>query len=237
MSNRIIQLRMAPQTTAARASTPRPWRRLDRERILRIACAIADEEGPAAVTMRRLGAELGVDPTAVYHWFASKRDLQIAMGDQYFGAILDVYRDDATWRENLTASARLGRRIYMINPGLRDALAKVPDVSPHLTRVTERELGLLRSAGLSEREAALAHHALDDLVTGSGLFLAMAPELADPVERDGFRRYTAGLPAREYPNSVALSRYMFGDVDDVFEFQLQLLFDGIEHRTRHHKEP
>lgn len=187
--------------------------------------------------MRRLGAELGVDPTAVYHWYASKRDLQIAMADQYFGAILQVYSEEAGWRENLSASARLGRRIYMINPGLRDALARVPDVSPYLTRVTERELGLLRSAGLSEQEAALAHHALDDLVTGSGLFLAMAPELADPTERAGFRRYTAGLPTDEYPNSVAIAEHMFGDVDEVFEFQLELLFDGIELRTRHNKEP
>jgi AcrR family transcriptional regulator len=186
--------------------------------------------------MRRLGAELGVDPTAVYHWFGSKRDLQIAMADQYFGAIIEVYRDDATWRENLSASARLGRRIYMLNPGLRDALARVPDISPHLTRVTEHELGLLRSAGLSASEAALAHHALDDLVTGSGLFLAMAPELADPGERVGFRRYTAGLPADEYPNSVAIAEHMFGDVDEIFEFQLELLFDGIEHRTRDDKE-
>jgi AcrR family transcriptional regulator len=225
---------VAPQTTARRTAHPRPWRRLDRERIVRTACRIADEEGPAAVTMRRLGAELDVDPTAVYHWFASKRDLQIAMGDQYFGAILEVYSDDAGWRENLSASARLGRRIYTLNPGLRDALARVPDVSPHLARVTERELSLLRSAGLSDREAALAHHALDDLVTGSGLFLAAAPELADPTEREGFRRYTAGLPADEYPTSVAIAEHMFGDVDDVFEFQLELLLDGIEHRT---KEP
>ena len=30
---------------------------------------------------------------------------------------------------------------------------------------------------------------------------------------------------------------MFGDVDEVFEFQLELLFDGIELRTRHNKEP
>ena len=228
---------MAPQTTVSRPSTPRPWRRLDRERIVSTACAIADQEGPAAVTMRRLGAELGVDPTAVYHWFASKRDLQVAMADQHFGAILEVYRDDATWRENVSASARLGRRIYMLNPGLRDALARVPDVSPHLARVTERELGLLRSAGLSEREAALAHHAIDDLVTGSGLFLAVAPELADPAEREGFQRYTAGLPAAEYPNSVALAEHMFGDVDEVFEFQLELLLDGIEHRTKDDKEP
>ena len=96
---------------------------------------------------------------------------------------------------------------------------------------------LLRSAGLSEPEAALAHHALDDLVTGSGLFLAVAPELADPEERAEFRRYTAGLPADEYPTSVAIAGYMFGDVDDVFEFQLELLLDGIEHRTREPKEP
>jgi AcrR family transcriptional regulator len=211
---------------AEASGRPRP--RLDREQIVRAACAIGEREGAAAVTMRRLGTELAADPTAVYHWFASKGDLFAAMADHYFSEILDAYRDDHGWRENVTASAWAGRQVFRRNPGFLEALAKLPDDSPYLTQIAEREIGYLLQAGLAPADAARAHNALDDLVTGSGLFLAVAPELADPDRRREIREAVAGLPADEYPNSVAVSEHLFGDVDEIFGFQLELLLDGIE---------
>ena len=206
----------------------RPRARLDREQIVRAACTIGEREGASAVTMRRLGTELATDPTAVYHWFASKSDLFAAMADHYFSEILEVYRDDCSWRENVTASAWAGRQVFRRNPGFLQALADLPDDSPCLTRIAEREIGYLLQAGLVPADAARAHHALDDLVTGSGLFLAVAPELADPQRRRDIRNAVAALPAEEYPNSVAVSEHLFGDVDEIFGFQLELLLDGIE---------
>lgn len=211
---------------AAASGRPRP--RLDRDQIVRAACAIGEREGAAAVTMRRLGTELAADPTAVYHWFESKSDLFAAMADRYFSEILDVYRDDRGWRENVTASAWAGRQVFRRNPGFLEALAKLPDDSPYLTRIAEREIGFLLEAGLAPEDAARAHHALDDLVTGSGLFLAVAPELADPGRRREVRNAIAALPPDHYPHSVAVSEHMFGDVDEIFGFQLELLLDGIE---------
>src|SRR5581483_6650539 len=148
---------------------------------------------------RRLGTELAADPSAVYHWFGSKSDLFAAMADRYFSGILDVYRDDAGWRANVTASAWAGRQVFRRNPGFLEALAKLPDDAPYLTRIAEREIGYLLEAGLDPADAARAHHALDDLVTGSGLFLAVAPELAEPTRRAESRRAIAGLPVEEYP--------------------------------------
>jgi AcrR family transcriptional regulator len=206
----------------------RPRARLDREQIVRAACTIGEREGASAVTMRRLGTELAADPTAVYHWFASKSDLFAAMADHYFSEILDVYRDDSSWRENVTASAWAGRQVFRRNPGFLQALADLPDDSPCLTRIAEREIGYLLQAGLAPADAARAHHALDDLVTGSGLFLAVAPELATPERRRDIRNAVAALPAAEYPNSVAVSEHLFGDVDEIFGYQLELLLDGIE---------
>ena len=206
----------------------RPRARLDREQIVRAACTIGEREGASAVTMRRLGTELAADPTAVYHWFASKSDLFAAMADHYFSEILDVYREDSSWRENVTASAWAGRQVFRRNPGFLQALADLPDDSPCLTQIAEREIGYLLQAGLAPEDAARAHHALDDLVTGSGLFLAVAPELADPDRRRDIRNAVAALPAEEYPNSVAVSEHLFGDVDEIFGFQLELLLDGIE---------
>lgn len=50
--------------------------------VLNHAVALLDTQGLAALTMRRLGAELGVQPSAIYHHFASKQALLAAVADE-----------------------------------------------------------------------------------------------------------------------------------------------------------
>jgi AcrR family transcriptional regulator len=45
------------------------------ERIVDAACRIVDRDGLGGLSMRKLGGELGVDPMAVYHHVADKRQL------------------------------------------------------------------------------------------------------------------------------------------------------------------
>ena len=56
----------------ARKDTREP---LSRERVLAAAMAIADAEGIAAVTMRRLAAELGVEAMSLYYHLPGKDGL------------------------------------------------------------------------------------------------------------------------------------------------------------------
>ncbi len=56
--------------------------RLDASRIVDAALTIAARDGAPAVTMRRLGAELGVDATAFYRHFRTKDDLLAAMAER-----------------------------------------------------------------------------------------------------------------------------------------------------------
>src|SRR4029079_7952585 len=55
--------------------------RVDADRIVDAALEVANELGLAGMTMRRVGARLGVDPTACYRYFASKDDLMAAIAD------------------------------------------------------------------------------------------------------------------------------------------------------------
>ncbi|MEU3947974.1 TetR family transcriptional regulator [Streptomyces sp. NPDC029526] len=57
---------------ARRASDRGRYGRLSRERVLAAALALVDEEGLSALSMRRLGAELGVEAMALYRYAASK---------------------------------------------------------------------------------------------------------------------------------------------------------------------
>ena len=53
--------------------------RLDADKILTAALAIADRHGLSGMTLRMVGAELGADPTSIYRHFASKEALVAAM--------------------------------------------------------------------------------------------------------------------------------------------------------------
>ena len=56
-----------------RGGRPRLGRELlSRERILGAALRVVDEEGMGALSMRRLGAELGVNPMSIYHHLPDK---------------------------------------------------------------------------------------------------------------------------------------------------------------------
>ena len=53
-----------------------------RSDVLAHAVTLLDTHGLAALTMRRLGAELDVQPSAIYHHFASKQALLAAVADE-----------------------------------------------------------------------------------------------------------------------------------------------------------
>ena len=80
--------------------------RLGRDDIARAALAIADREGFAAVSMRRLAREVGVGTMSLYHYLRTKDDLLELMDDAVMGELLvpaEELPDD--WREALTAIA------------------------------------------------------------------------------------------------------------------------------------
>jgi AcrR family transcriptional regulator len=71
----------SPKSTSPR-STP-----LSVERIVDVACRIVERDGLAGLSMRKLGAELDVDPMAVYHHVADKRELLALVTARTIGAM------------------------------------------------------------------------------------------------------------------------------------------------------
>ena len=53
-----------------------------RSDVLAHAVTLLDTHGLSALTMRRLGAELDVQPSAIYHHFSSKQELLAAVADE-----------------------------------------------------------------------------------------------------------------------------------------------------------
>jgi AcrR family transcriptional regulator len=213
--------------------------RLDASRIVDAALTIATRDGAPAVTMRRLGAELGVDATAFYRHFRTKDQLLAAMAERLMEREVEAFEPGPDWRENLRRLYWAGWRVYRGHPGFAETIARLPENVPTLARIADLILAELRRAGLSRREAALFYHSSVDLVAGTGLFIAIAPRLAEDEGRTAMRHALAQLPAATHPAVHELADELYPPVEDVFTNSVELLLDAIQFRCadqRHEEE-
>ena len=206
--------------------------RLDADKIVTAALAVADRHGLPKMTLRMVGSELGADPTAIYRHFSSKDALVLAMADRLFSDVAAAeYPGD--WRARFTALMRASRDIYSAHPTLVDALANQPEERASIVAVNELSAGCLIEAGLEPARAGLFHQLLTAYVIGSGL-LDAAWQTSGRGAREASRRAYSALDPKAFPNCLAIGNAMFPDADDVLDFATEVFVDAI---TRAAAEP
>ena len=210
---------------AATSTEPAP--RLSRDRLVEACIRIADREGPDAVTLRRLGSELGVDPTAVYRHFRDKDELLVAMADLVLVDVLEGFAPTGSWRADLRELALRARRTYLAHPRLAILVAAADAPLPSESRITELGLGLLRDAGLPDAEAVLAFQAIEGYTAGT----SSLDSVSDSENGEAWRRAYAVLPPQEYPNLSELAGLMYRQDETAFAFGLDLLLEAIAARV------
>src|SRR5262245_10084508 len=146
--------------------------RLDRERILDAAESIAHTEGVGKLTMRRIGRELGVDPTAVYRHFRNKQEMLIGLADRMFGTV-PLLDEGLGWRESVKAELRYALGRYRSHPELAMLLAVQPDDTPNLQVIAEWLLARLAERGLSPEDSARMFQIIENHVVGTGLYYTL----------------------------------------------------------------
>jgi AcrR family transcriptional regulator len=163
-----------------------------REDIVRAARALLEEEGPAALTMRRLGDRLGVRAPSLYKHLSGKDELEDALqraGLDELGA--EVARDAEGAADPLGAAFAAYRRFAVANPDL-------------YRLVTERPLPAGHEPGPGERRGVEVVVAATGSVDGARAAWAFAHgmvhlELADrfPPGADVDAAWQRGLEAFE----------------------------------------
>jgi AcrR family transcriptional regulator len=202
--------------------------RLDRDVIVRAAQRVLDEDGLSGLTVRRIGSELGADPTAIYRHFRGKDELVVELADRAF-ASLPAPDLTLPWQERLRFMLRSALDLYRANPGFALQLSVQPDDTPGLQRVAEQVLATLAEAGLGPRERAVVHQLITNYAVGSGLFISQLT-LDDPGAEaiPAMRRTYAALPPADYPHCVESAPYLFPDQDDVYGLGIDMLIAAIE---------
>jgi AcrR family transcriptional regulator len=203
--------------------------RLDRERILDAAAEIVGNEGLPALTMRRIGAELGADPTAVYRHFRNKREMLTELANRQFATEPEL-DPEAPWQDRVRAWMWHAMRRYRNHLDLGLLLAGQSDDLPSLVRIRERSLGLLTEAGLSLEQAALFSQVIENHVVGCGLFFAVSGWHSSPPHEslEAMRRFYAMLPAGTAPLTREAAPHLCPEPDDVFAYTTDLLIAAVE---------
>lgn len=216
---------------AVRGDTTRPP--LTRERVVRAAVALADREGLDALTMRRLGADLGVQAMSLYKHVANKEEILDAIVASVIAEI-EIPRHGDDWRDAMHRRAKSARQVLTRHAWAIGLLESRRLMGPAVVAYLDAIVGCLRAAGFSIEQAAHAFWLLDCYVYGQVIQeISLSPRASAPPE----------AAARSTPDPVLLEAYpSFAELiehagqhhytlDGEFEHGLELILDSLQ-RTR-----
>lgn len=208
-------------------------------RIVTAALRIADADGLAAMSMRRVADELGVGAMTLYRYVPGKAELLDLMLDTVYGE-LPLHRVEGGWRPRLEAVARANRELYLRHPWLVLVAISRPPLGPHVMAKYEYELSAVEEIGLSDVEMDAVVTLVTGYVHGA---VRGAVEAQQVIQRTGItdeqwwrahEPLLAGIgEAGEFPLATRVGTTVgeeFGapyDSAHSFEFGLARVLDGI----------
>jgi len=195
---------------------------LSRERIVETALALVDAEGIDALSMRRLGAELGVDPMAIYYYVPNKATLLDAIVEAVMSEIdLSCPSPEPPPPELLMIAARAYAAAMLAHVNaLPIVLSRAPSTQVAMKPV-EVMVGILRDGGLSIQEAVAGMNVVAAAVRGYIAMIAAAPEEWTQRELLGT------LSPDEFPNLHEATTQAPQDPEAQFEFGLNAIVRGL----------
>lgn len=216
-------------TRSDRSTEARP--RLTRERVLVAAIELADKGGIDAMSMRKLGQDLGVEAMSLYNHVRNKEDLIDGLIDVVFGEI-GLPQRGIDWKTSMRQRAISAREVLARHPwaiGLMESRTRPGEAT---LRHHDAMIGCLREAGFSIELTAHAYSALDSYIYGFAMQQASLPfsnaeeavEVADNILQQ--------FPTDGYPHltELAMQHVLQPGYDYVHEFTfgLDLILDGLE---------
>jgi len=204
---------------------------LNRERVLRAAIAVADSEGIRALTMRRLGHELGVEAMSLYNHVRNKDDVLDGIVDLVVSDIA-VPPSGTPWRTAMRERALSAHAVLLAHPWAAMQMMSRFNIGPGMTRYLDNTLGRLREGGFSIEGALDAWNTLD-----SHLFGFTLQELNLPFEveqtQDVSADFLEQMQMDQFPHvAEVVGRIAETGREEDFEFGLDLILDGLERRLQ-----
>lgn len=171
-----------PKSSDTPARSKRAGSQLTPDAIIEASLRIAARGSEDAFTVRRLGEELGADPTAIYRHFRDKDELLLSVADRTLGEVLDRIPAGLDWKDRLRALADGSLEVALRYPVVGSTMASRTTRRPNEFRVVELILGAVTEAGLEGAEAAVHYRMVGD---SSWPTSASAPPTCCSTRRSG----------------------------------------------------
>lgn len=224
----LIWERLQPAATGGRQV-------LTRDQIVHAAVAVADAEGAQAVSMRRLGQELGATAMALYRHVFSKDDLLDLMLDAVFGEIELPLRPSGDWRADLRGFAYQTRAVLKRHAWVLPLLVSRPTLGPNYLRWFEFALACVAERGLDISTMTKAVGVLGGYVSATVMY-ELAEEqnnrrigLSEADKRASITPYIQRIIAGgQHPNFARFfTEQVNPDPEEAFAFGIACLLDGL----------
>jgi TetR/AcrR family tetracycline transcriptional repressor len=206
---------------------------LSRRRILEAALRLVDEEGMGALSMRRLGAELGVNPMSIYHHLPGKDAVISGLVELVFSGMRVRYPDGASWQDRVRAWAETYRGLVRSHPNLvLELVSNAAAVTEAVLLVNEPLYEALDESGLPPAEVVVGADSVVDFIHGFAIAEGAQP-LGHPFDRrELLERLETGV-ADVLPTMSRVFRALTADearydFDRGFDAGLGILLKGIE---------
>ncbi|HRA74886.1 MAG TPA: TetR/AcrR family transcriptional regulator [Propionicimonas sp.] len=206
-------------------------RPLSGTRIIEAAVTVADRGGLAAVSMRHVGAELGVEAMSLYHHVANKEALLDALADWIFARI-ELPEAGQPWRTGMVGRASSARQVLAAHPWALGLIESRTVPGHALLRHHDAVIGCLRGGGFPVVLASHAFSVIDAYVYGFVLTEQNLPfDASAPAGAEDYASDVATLLA-DYPHLAELvgeiaGGYIFAAE---FGFGLDIILDELQRR-------
>ncbi len=217
------------------ARSKRAGSQLTPEAIIEASLRIAARGSADAFTVRRLGEELGTDPTAIYRHFRDKDELLLSVADRTLGEVLDSIPEGLDWKGRLRALAAGSLSVALRYPVVASTMASRTTRRANEFRVVELILGAVTEAGLEGVDAAVHYRMVGDsllaYVGQRAAYLLFDPDIRAGDESSWSREYRL-VDAEGFPNITRLAPQLAEVThDQIFHARVEALITAIERRA------
>lgn len=200
---------------------------LTRERVILAAVAYADAHGVESMSMRKLGAELGVEAMSLYNHVDNKDDLYDGMIDNVFESI-ELSDDDDAWQDQLRRIGTNAMDRFAEHAWVVTLLMTRGNYGPGALRFMDHVLGLLLEAGFSADDAHHAWQMLASHTMGYAFQAANAEHGAFSRDDDEVQRLLAMI-GPEFPNVARLAPTIAAcEFSEEYKYAFEIIIDGLE---------
>lgn len=178
----------------AKAWRPPPPPSTDfRDLVIRTAIDLADADGLAGVSMRRIGERLGVATMTPHRHIGSRAVLETMMADAVFAGHPPPQPPEGDWRAQLELLCRTQWQMYRHRPWLAGTVSfTTPELSPHVVAHTDWATRAMTGPGVPARIAAQVAATAADFVRGTAMD-AEPGSGADPAADEDTALFEFGL--------------------------------------------